>query len=101
MADLSAPHRAALQRLVFEATDVRTGQKLGWASKATAVSSYWIKGALKPWLYTTRQTRDLMQRLRQAGLVEPALRTCADAVTHWRITDAGVAALAPEGTAHG
>jgi hypothetical protein len=101
MAELSITHRTALLRLVFQPTDPRTGRTNGSYQRSMAVATYWIRQAIGSAAYTSREARDLMWRLAQVGFVEPALRTCAGAVTHWRITDAGIAALGLEVRSHG
>ena len=94
MTDLSTTHRTALRELMRQRAD-------GTWVPYPGVATNFIRGALDHAAWTAREVLDLMHRLSQAGLVEPAGRSSSGAVLVWRITAAGVAALALEAGDHG
>lgn len=96
MSDLSYTHSTALWALMRPRAD-------GTWVPYPGVATCFVRGALGATAWTAREVRDLMRRLRQAGLVEPAPHGCSSvgAVLFWRITAAGVAALGLEDGSHG
>ena len=96
MADLTSLQRSALEALLLH-RDHPDAALI--PSRNTPLS--FVRRRIGCETYTARQTRDLMHRLRQAGLVEGAILNTADAIRYWRITAAGLRALELGGISHG